>query len=85
MTQPSITLASGTTGDVTVATGISSASVTVGTDDLVAPITALGTPTTATALTGVKVTAQPTVKINNAASVTVAAATAASTSTAVEP
>ena len=46
-----------------VATGISEISVAVSDADAVEAITALGTPTTANALTGVKITAQPTITL----------------------
>ena len=64
--QPTIALATGATagtGVISVATGISSASTTVNSSDTVTAITALGTPTTAAALTGVKVTTQPTISL----------------------
>lgn len=48
-----------------VATGVSAISVTVDKADVVEAITDLGTPTTANALTGVKVTSQPTVTISS--------------------
>ena len=49
----------------TVVTGITSAATSVNTSDSVAAITALGKPKVATVLTGVKVTAQPTVKLSS--------------------
>lgn len=55
-------LSSSGTGSA-VATGVGAISVAVDNADAVSAITALGTPTTANALTGVKVTAQPTVTI----------------------
>lgn len=55
-------LASTGTG-ASVATGVSAVSVAVDDADAVSAITALGTPTTAAALTGVKVTAQPTIAL----------------------
>lgn len=64
--QPTVAISAGTsndTGAFEVATGISSASTVVNEKDVVTAITALGTPTTAAALTGVKVTAQPTVSL----------------------
>lgn len=64
--QPTIALATGATagtGVISVATGISSATTTANDKDAVTAITALGTPTTAAALTGVKVTSQPTVSL----------------------
>lgn len=48
-----------------VATGVSAISVAVNDADAVSAITALGAPTTSTVLTGVKVTAQPTVTISS--------------------
>lgn len=48
-----------------VATGVSAVTVAVDNPDSVTAITALGTPTTAKALTGVKVTSQPTIEITN--------------------
>lgn len=62
-----VTVATGTvsssgTGSA-VATGVSAISVAVDSADTVTAITALGTPTTANALTGVKVTAQPTIAL----------------------
>lgn len=65
-TQPTISLATGATagtGVISVATGIDSASTSVDSADTVTAITALGTPTTANCLTGVKVTTQPTVSL----------------------
>ena len=65
--QPSITLAldnevfSG--GEISIVKGITSATTTVNSSDTVTAITALGTPTTAAALTGVKVTTQPTISL----------------------
>lgn len=61
-------LASTGTGSA-VATGVSAISVAVDNADAVSAITALGTPTTANALTGVKVTAQPTVTVSNGSGV----------------
>ena len=49
----------------TVATGITSAATSVNTSDTVTAITALGKPKLATVLTGVKVTAQPTIKLSS--------------------
>ena len=74
-----ISASSVSASDVTVATGVLSASgtgssvatdvgtitVSVNNADTVPAITALGTPTTSSVLTGVKVTAQPTVKISS--------------------
>ena len=65
-TQPTIALSTGATagtGVISVATGITSASTVTNSKDEVAAITALGTPTTANALTGVKVTSQPTIAL----------------------
>ena len=73
VTDPAITLTSGTTGDVTVATGIGNATVrylsasadgtTVGADGTGSGITALGTPTTDTVLgTGSTITVTPTTR-----------------------
>ncbi len=67
-TQPTIALSTDTTsgaGKVEVVTGISSSSAS---GDSVTAMTGLGTPTTASTLTGVKVTSQPTVSLtaNNA-------------------
>lgn len=50
-------------GGATVATGITSASTSVNSKDEVTVITGLGTAITATALTGVKVTTQPTIAL----------------------
>lgn len=50
-------------GGYTLVTGITSASTSVNQSDTVTAITALGTPTTAAALTGVKVTTQPTISL----------------------
>jgi hypothetical protein len=61
---PKVNLSTGATADsgvISVATGITSATTTSNSKDAVTAITALGTPTTANALTGVKVTAQPTI------------------------
>lgn len=55
-------LASTGTGSA-VATGVSAVTVAVDNADVVTSITALGTPTTADAMTGVQVTSQPTVTI----------------------
>ena len=52
-----------------VATGVGAVTVAVDNPDSVTAITALGTPTTAKALTGVKVTTQPTVTITNGSGV----------------
>ena len=64
--QPTVSLATGATagtGVISVATGITSASTSVSNNDSVTAITSLGTPTTSTVLTGVKVTTQPTIKL----------------------
>lgn len=64
--QPTVALATGATagtGVISVATGITSASTSVDSADTVSAITALGTPTTSTCLTGVKVTTQPTISL----------------------
>lgn len=61
--QPTISLATGATsgtGVISVATGITSASTTALDKDTITAITGLGTASTATVLTGVKVTTQPT-------------------------
>lgn len=82
-TQPTIALATGATagtGVISVATGISSASTTVNASDTVAAVNGITT-TEGTYATGVNTVTQPTIKLNNAASVTVAAATAATTGT----
>ena len=47
----------------TVATGVNAVTVTANNDDTVDAMTNLGTPTTANALTGVKVTSQPTISL----------------------
>ena len=63
ITQPTVALAtdsSSGTGKVEVVTGISSATAT---GDSVTALTGLGDPNTTTVLTGVKVTAQPTVTL----------------------
>lgn len=61
-----------------VATGVNAITVAVDNADAVSAITALGTPTTANALTGVKVTAQPTVTISSGTSGDVTVATGVS-------
>lgn len=61
-----------------VATGVGAISVAVDNADAVSAITALGTPTTANALTGVKVTAQPTVTISSGSTGDVTVATGVS-------
>lgn len=84
-TQPSISLATGATagtGVISVATGITSASTSVNDADTVSAITALGTPTTANALTGVKVTAQPTVTLSTGSTGDVTIATGISSASA---
>ena len=68
--QPTITLATGATagaGVVSVATGVSGITVSANADDSVDAITGFGAHTTADVLTGVKVTAQPTITLNDAA------------------
>ena len=63
ITQPTISLATGATagaGVVSVVTGISSSSAS---GDQVSALTGLGTPSTASVLTGVKVTTQPSVSL----------------------
>ena len=65
-TQPTIALATGATagaGVISVATGITSASTSVDDADSVTALTGLGTPSTSTVLTGVKVTTQPTITL----------------------
>ena len=62
----------------TVVTGITSAATSVNESDAVTAITALGTPTTATVLTGVKVTAQATVKLSSGTTGDVTVATGVS-------
>lgn len=61
-----------------VATGVNAITVTVDDADTVTAITGLGTPTTANVLTGVKVTAQPTIKIASGATGDVTVATGVS-------
>ena len=61
-----------------VATGVNAITVAVDDADTVTAITGLGTPTTANVLTGVKVTAQPTIKINSGATGDVTVATGVS-------
>lgn len=73
-------LASTGTGSAVV-TGVSDISVAVDSADTVTAITALGTPTTAKALTGVKVTAQPTITVANGADVMTGVTVAAPTVT----
>ena len=58
-----------------VATGVNAITVAVDDADTVTAITGLGTPTTANVLTGVKVTAQPTIKITSDATGDVTVAT----------
>ena len=69
VTASDVTVATGalaTNGEgAAVATGVGAISVEVDSADAVSAITALGTPTTANALTGVKVTSQPTVTISS--------------------
>ena len=66
ITQPTISLATGATagtGVISVATGITSTSAS---GDNVSAMTGLGSPSTSTVLTGVKVTAQPTISLSAA-------------------
>lgn len=67
VTTSDVTVATGTLasdgGGSSVATGVSAITVAVDDADPVDAITALGTPTTAVALTGVKVTKQPTIAL----------------------
>ena len=66
ITQPTISLATGATagtGVISVATGITSASAS---GDNVSAMTGLGSPSTSTVLTGVTVTAQPTISLSAA-------------------
>ena len=66
ITQPTISLATGATagtGVISVATGIKSASAS---GDNVTAMTGLGSPSISTVLTGVKVTAQPTITLSAA-------------------
>ena len=67
VTTSNVTVATGALasdgGGSSVATGVNAISVAVDDADAVSAITALGTPTTANALTGVKVTAQPTIAL----------------------
>lgn len=79
VTASDVTVATGslssTGGGSAVATGVGAITVAVDNADAVSAITALGTPTTANALTGVKVTAQPTVTISSGTTGDVAVAT----------
>ena len=64
--QPTIALATGATagtGVISVATGITSATTITNSKDEVTALTGLGSPSTETVLTGVKVTTQPTVSL----------------------
>ena len=67
VTTSNVTVATGSVASTgtgsAVATGVSAISVAVDDADEVEAITALGTPTTAVALTGVKVTTQPTIAL----------------------
>lgn len=67
VTTSNVTVATGALaangGGSAVATGVSAVTVAVDNADPVEAITALGTPTTANALTGVKVTSQPTISL----------------------
>ena len=82
VTTSDVTVATGdlasTGSGSSVATGVGSISIAVDNADTVSAITALGTPTTATALTGVKVTAQPTVTIKSGTTGDVSVATGVS-------
>ena len=88
VTTENVTVATGSLSSTgtgsTVVTGISTAATSVNTSDTVTAITALGKPKTATVLTGVKVTAQPTIKLSSGATgdVTVATGVSAVTVTA---
>ena len=68
--------ASGTGSSV--ATGVGTITVSVNDADTVPAITALGTPTTSSVLTGVQVTAQPTIKISSGTTGDVSVATGVS-------
>lgn len=69
VTTSNVTVATGSLSSTgtgaAVVTGVSDISVAVDSADSVTAITALGTPTTATALTGVKMSAQPTITLTN--------------------
>lgn len=82
VTTSNVTVATGalssTGSGSAVATGVSEISVAVDNADAVSAITALGTPTTANALTGVKMTAQPIVTISSGTTGDVSVATGVS-------
>lgn len=82
VTTSNVTVATGSLaangGGSSVATGVSAISVAVNEADAVNAITDLGTASTATVLTGVKVTSQPTVTIASGASGDVTVATGVS-------
>lgn len=64
--QPTVALSTGAsagTGVISVATGITSATTSVNSKDEVTALTGLGSPSTETVLTGVKITSQPTVAL----------------------
>lgn len=68
--QPTIALETGATagtGVIAVATGVEAIGVTANANDTVAPITALGTPTTAAAATAISVKTQPTIALETGA------------------
>lgn len=71
VTTSNVTVATGALASngagASVATGVSAITVSVDNADPVEAITELGTPTTATALTGVKVTKQPTIALSTGA------------------
>ena len=69
--QPTIALATGATagaGVISVATGVNGITVAANADDTVSAITGFGAHTTKNVLTGVKVTAQPTITLADTAS-----------------
>lgn len=82
VTTSDVTVATGSLSSTgtgsTVVTGITSAATSVNESDAVTAITALGTPETATVLTGVKVTAQPTIKLSSGSTGDVTVATGVS-------
>lgn len=81
VTTSDVTVATGalasTGGGASVATGVSAVSVAVDNADAVSAITALGTPTTATVLKGVKVTKDPTITVTNGSGVVTGVSVAA--------
>jgi hypothetical protein len=83
VTTSNVTVATGSLasngGGSAVATGVSAISVAVEDADAVSAITDLGTASTATALTGVKVTSQPTITITSGTTGDVSVATGVST------